>query len=135
MRDPAVVDSVDIWLLRSRDRFRNPRRGNPEQPRRVGEGQPEAREEAFAVLPIGHDLPPLDPAEDDVVHRAGGIEAGLAGHGRSLCTPRESAKLLRNQRAADTPGCSGGLFRRAAPGFPLGPVGLHALADGFPRRR
>ena len=44
MRD--VVDSVDLWSLRSRDRFRNPRRGDPEP-----------REDALAVLAIGHDLP------------------------------------------------------------------------------
>ena len=41
MRD--VVDSVDLWSFRSRDRFCNPRRGDPELPRRIGEGQPEAR--------------------------------------------------------------------------------------------
>ena len=55
MRD--VVDSVDLWSFRSRDRFRNPRRGDPELSRRIGEGQPEAREEAFAVLASGHHLP------------------------------------------------------------------------------
>ena len=48
MRD--VVDSVEIWLLRSRDRFRNPRRGDPELPRRVGEGQPELPHEVDRKL-------------------------------------------------------------------------------------
>ena len=81
MRD--VVDSVDLWSLRSRDRFRNPRRGDPEHPRRVGEGQPEAREEAFTVLAIGHDLPPLDPAEDDMVRCPRGIQPCLSWHPRA----------------------------------------------------
>ena len=52
-----VTDEVEFFTRCPRDRFRNPRRGEPEQPRRVGEGQPEPREEAFAVLAIGHDLP------------------------------------------------------------------------------
>jgi hypothetical protein len=55
MRD--VVDSVDFSPLRSLDRFRNPRRGDPELPRRLGEGEPEPCEDALAVLAIGHDLP------------------------------------------------------------------------------
>jgi len=38
-----VVDSVDLWSFCSRDRFCNPRRGDPELSRPVGEGEPEAR--------------------------------------------------------------------------------------------
>ena len=81
MRD--VVDSVDLPPLRSLERFRNPRRGEPEQPRRVSEGQPEAHEEAFAVLAIGHDLPPPAAAQDDVVQCPRGIQPCLSWHPRA----------------------------------------------------
>ena len=43
---------------------------------------PQAPEERRAVFGIRDDRPPLDPPEDDVVQRAGGIEPCLSGHRR-----------------------------------------------------
>ena len=50
--------------------------------RRAGGRRPraEARDERLAILGIGHDLPPLLPAEHHMVQRAGSIESRLPGH-------------------------------------------------------
>jgi hypothetical protein len=77
----AVVDPVHFPPLGPLNRFRNPRGGDPELPPRLGEGDPEPREEVRAVLPIGHDLPTRHPAEHDVVQGSGRIKARTTGHG------------------------------------------------------
>jgi hypothetical protein len=53
MRD--VVDSVDFWPLRPRHRLRDPRRGDPELARRVGQGVPAAT--LLSALPAGVSYP------------------------------------------------------------------------------
>jgi hypothetical protein len=55
----------------------------------------QSRHERLAVLFIGHDLPAFQPPEDDVVHRAGGIEPRLSGH-RGSRRPVWGAERIRN---------------------------------------
>ena len=42
----------------------------------------QAGHESLPILPIGHDLPPLDPAEDDVVQGPRGIQPCLSWQAR-----------------------------------------------------
>ncbi len=53
------------------DRFRNPRRGDPELSRRLGEGEPETRHEVHRqASPHGRDPAPPTPHPVGEEHRA-----------------------------------------------------------------
>jgi hypothetical protein len=69
-----------------------------EPPRCIGRGQPKLPAEVLAAPAIGHDLAAFHPPGDDMVHRAGGIEARLPRHAGRVGLPGGRVKLLPHRR-------------------------------------
>ena len=98
MRD--VVDSVELLLLRSRDRLRNPRGGDPELSRRLGKGEPEPRHEVHRQLGShGGDPAPATP-QLELRHTALGLPAPAATERLGLLQPLGPGWLRLLQRIA-----------------------------------
>jgi len=84
-----VVDSMDLWSLCPRNRFPDRRRGDAELPRRLCQGEPEARHEVDRQL---------GPHGSDPVPAASHLELRQADLGLAAAAANERLRLAQPVR-------------------------------------